>query len=71
MNWRPIETAPRDGSLVFAWHSEWLRPQWVRWILNPRTNTEFWNDADELDFYDLEQCPPTLWLKIPKPRCNG
>lgn len=63
--WFPIESAPKDGSLVFAWHREWGRPDWVRWILNPRTETEFWNDADELDAYELENDPPTHWMPLP------
>lgn len=64
--WLPIESAPKDGTEVFAWRVGW-RPAWVRWILNPRTNTEFWNDADELDVYELENEPPTHWLPIELP----
>lgn len=67
MSWKPIKTAPKDGSLVFAWRKGWDRPTYVRWIKNPRTNTWFWNDADEYDDYELEEKPPTHWLDIPNP----
>jgi len=64
-NWQSIDTAPKDGSRVFAWHEKWDVPGFVRWALNPRTNTEFWNDALEWDAYELEQEPPTHWLPLP------
>lgn len=63
--WCPMETAPRDGSAVFAWRPSWYRPRFVRWVLNYRTGTEFWNDVEEWDHYELETEPPTHWLKLP------
>jgi hypothetical protein len=63
--WLPIDAAPKDGTPVFAWRDGWERPTWVRWILNPRTGTEFWNDIEEYDVYELELNPPTHYLNIP------
>lgn len=67
MTWEAMESAPKDGSRVLAWREGWDNPRFVRWVLNGRTGTEFWNDADELDAYELEREPPTHWLEIPAP----
>jgi len=68
--WQPMETAPKDGSMVLAWRDGWECPSWVCWILNPRTKTEFWNDLVELDHYDNIDNPPTHWIELPLyPRC--
>ena len=67
MEWQPIETAPKDGSSILAWREGWYRPIYVRWVLNPRTGTEFWNDEIEWDAYELENEPPTHWLPMPGP----
>lgn len=64
--WQPIETAPKDGSLVLAWREGWDKPCFVRWIFNSRTETTFWNDSIEYDFYENETEPPTHWLPIPE-----
>lgn len=73
--WQPIETAPKDGSFVLAWKPSWTiqwgRARFVRWTWNARTKTEFWNDADELDWYELEMDPPTHWLPITLPALPG
>jgi hypothetical protein len=63
--WHPIDTAPRDGTRVLAWRAGWEESRFVRWIFNRRTQTEFWNDAEELDDYELEQEPPTHWFPLP------
>lgn len=62
MRWEEMDTAPHDGSVILAWREGWTRPSYVQWRLNSRTNTEFWNDPDESDAYELETEPPTHWL---------
>ena len=67
LEWQDMATAPKDGSRVLAWRSSWEdRPTFVRWIMNSRTKTEFWNDAEEFDAYENEAEPPTHWLPMPK-----
>lgn len=65
VTWQPIGTAPKDGSRVIAWRAGWENCAFVRWALNPRTGTEFWNDDQEWDAYENEECPPTHWLPLP------
>jgi hypothetical protein len=67
VEWESIDTAPKDGSAVLAWHPDWNVPTFVRWVLNHRTKTEFWNDLIEWDCYSLEHDPPTHWLRLPEP----
>lgn len=68
VGWQPIDTAPKDGSLVLAvWAGEEFSiPRFVRWVYNPRTKTTFWNDFDEWDSYENEDNPPTYWFPLPE-----
>ena len=62
---KPIDTAPKDGTIILAWRRGWERPAFVRWVFNDRTQTEFWNDSVEWDAYELESEPPTHWIPLP------
>jgi hypothetical protein len=64
-NWLPIESAPKDGTRILAWRDTWETCGFVRWVYNPRTHTEFWNDHIEWDAYENESEPPTHWLPLP------
>lgn len=66
--WQPIESAPKDSSLVFAWREGWEVPWFVRWYdHHPRDQSiSGWEDGFELDqWWDLKQEPPTHWLPLP------
>lgn len=63
MNWKPIETAPKDGAFILAYWDEATYPhdienryEIVRWI-----NGEWRNENDE----DLIK--PTHWMPLPDP----
>lgn len=65
LQWESIDSAPKDGTEVLAWRAGWDRPSWVAWRTNSRTNTDFWNDVEEQDCYDIETEPPTHWVRLP------
>lgn len=71
MNWRPIESAPKDGSRVLCWAEGW-EPTFLVWKENTRFKPSRWyfGDPNEMDDYDLSEVGggPTLWLEIPHPQ---
>jgi len=36
MPWQPINTAPKDGTLIVCWRKEWENPRFLCWKTNPR-----------------------------------
>ena len=52
--WQPIETAPRDGTLVLAWHPWWMGPDAVRC-----GRSGVWT----ADGHPV--CEPTHWMPLP------
>ena len=52
--WQPIETAPRDGTLVLAWHPWWMRADAVRC-----GRSGVWT----ADGHPV--CEPTHWMPLP------
>ena len=76
VEWQPIETAPKDGSLVLCCWSPWKPVAYgpeqgevclLRWKLNPRNSREYFGDPDEWDDYELADITnqPTHWLPLP------
>lgn len=77
--WRPIETAPRDGSRVLCVGPN-VGPDFLVWKTNPRIVAahqagqfldhvaSYFGDDIELDDYDyaLPENAPTLWLPLPE-----
>jgi hypothetical protein len=60
MSWQPIETAPRDGTMidVWAWPGERIpdvswREEWGQWLHD--------------DGNGLLSCVPTHWMPLPAP----
>jgi len=52
--WQPIETAPRDGTLVLAWHPHWGGPDAVRCSSRGQWTADW-----------LPTCAPTHWMPLP------
>lgn len=52
--WRPIETAPKDGTHVLAFHNG---PIWTVWW----SDTQMWHDSNDYDYR------PTHWMPLPNP----
>lgn len=61
-NWQPIETAPRDGTLVDLWLTDGRRETECRWS----TSVGGWWRFDE-NATDVPVDNPTHWMPIPPP----
>ena len=57
--WQPIETAPRDGTMMLVWAKEWSCP--VLMTREGRDGIEYWliGDTDGDGF-------PTHWMPLPE-----
>lgn len=62
--WLPIETAPKDGTLVLLWQKG--HPQFVGEYVIDRwwTEAEWANDCERLR---PPECDPTHWQPLPPP----
>jgi hypothetical protein len=59
--WRPIDSAPRDGTRVMMWGAGWDAPQTHTW----------WNEANaEIELRHWHD-PPTHWMPLPPPPTGG
>jgi len=62
MFWKDIKDAPRDGSHVICWRSDWVAPAVLIWKFNIRTDREYFGDPVEYDDYELADNQPTHFL---------
>ena len=66
--WKPIETAPRDGREIMAINAEageFARPRFCRWFRATRAarnGTEFWAVRGT-----SQAIHPTHWMPLPEP----
>lgn len=62
--WQPIESAPKDGSLIVCWAAGWESPCFLRWKTNRRIQItpvsergglvpDYFGDSYESDDYEL------------------
>jgi hypothetical protein len=56
--WQPIETAPKDGSLILAYAEHWSEFHLVQWD----AAEDGWREGSWLFVY-----PPNVWRSLPKP----
>ena len=80
--WKPIETAPKDGSIIPVWRQGWGNWCLCCWKTNPRIVSahkdgqvpemleDYWGDPDEMDDYYFadNNNQPTHWFLIPQPQ---
>ena len=60
--WRPIETAPRDGTTVLGWNGRWL--EIIMWHRRNAIEPAAWFGA-HCDVNHIDQ--PTHWMPLPEP----
>lgn len=72
--WRPIETAPKDGKCVLVSNGRYVEKAW--WNTDPRIwdseddNRPCWTVFEPEDYYyaiHLDDDPPTHWMPLPEP----
>ena len=74
-NWKPIETAPRDGTHVmlgykakssrsksYPYHKAWSAPGWF-----DKENGNWWNTGEHHTDYHAEPIYPSHWQPYPEP----
>lgn len=70
--WQPIETAPKDGTVVLVWPPTWPNRSCstARWNSDEYANrpAPFWDRDDGLLHRTTSRAiPPTLWQPLPPP----
>lgn len=62
-DWRPIESAPKDGHEIWAFNGEQARMKWIC-----GDGYALWSWADAL-LADVDPSPeqPTHWMPLPQP----
>jgi hypothetical protein len=64
--WRPIESAPKDGTRILAWRPELGEPYIVRWAVDePFGDVETWTTDSEGPGYSSELADVTHWMPLP------
>ena len=60
--WRPIETAPRDGTVIIAYGGD-------LGYENPTVASVAWDDGWHLDQWETPEnsANPTHWMPLPEP----
>jgi hypothetical protein len=58
--WRPILTAPRDGTAILLWEPGIEEPHIGRWSTPPYA--QWWSDS-----WAPPTCDPTHWMPLPAP----
>lgn len=74
-NWQPIETAPKDGTLIDLWaycenHNDWERRANCRWeTMADFLGNEFdgWYGLNNGRWWSCNFVNPTHWMPIPDP----
>jgi hypothetical protein len=77
--WRPIETAPRDGSVILVWDTApyWygadrsVGPAVAAWHKNERVWAVVGDGGVLFSDYGACDCSPTHWMPLPEPPIDG
>lgn len=74
LEWRPIETAPKDGTVILVWTTTRIDPHDVEFIARrgmehaDLAQISHWDDEDPSDqFWSLDTMgKPTHWMPLPR-----
>lgn len=75
--WQPIETAPKDGTIIHVWADGYLWPETVKWERYDLEDADeigedgYWTFAEELLQNVTDDCGADLWTHwqpLPAPR---
>jgi hypothetical protein len=68
MNWQPIETAPKDGTVIIIYDTEWgvYAAEWSPSWYGDTTN-QGWIEARFDEEYGSYAKNATLWMPLPEP----
>jgi hypothetical protein len=74
MEWQPISTAPKDGTLVMLWDPDGDPNYYIaRWFADHRYRREgpfgpfVWTNGDPASGIRLARDVPTHWMPLPAP----
>lgn len=70
MRWKPIETAPKDGTEILAWNGESVQQSWWDDTVYRQGKWCIWRDAKLGHIYWLDPVP-THWMPLPLPPQEG
>lgn len=72
--WKPIDTAPRDGTACLLWSADFDPPVFVGsfgWTDLPKGHEDYWEgwvfSEDLLSTYSDIEPEPTHWMPFPAP----
>lgn len=67
-DWRPIETAPKDGTWFLSWEPICADMAMTCWCRRPRSQPGYWRRiAPWLPVREMRHMPPTHWMPLPPP----
>lgn len=64
--WQPIEIAPKDGAVVWAFNGSQARMRWILIEGHLHVGLWIWDDEDLSDI-DPDPYQPTHWMPLPAP----
>ena len=64
MEWQPIETAPKDGTLVLVWDEDTGGAFAAQFLVEV---TGWGNPGEWMDWHGMRLLQPTHWMPLPDP----
>jgi hypothetical protein len=73
MEWKPIETAPKDGSTILVWGKYMIHPSPAEWNMNRKEWRAVWDGSRVIESQGdtwIDYAEPSgvsHWMPLPKP----
>ena len=65
-DWQPIETAPKDGTVILAWRDGWVKPTLLLWLAHRDLEAPGWCPYERQPIRPRGS-QPTHWMPLPEP----